>query len=115
MIDVDAVKAGSATMSVLQHSAVVRRPSTAAQTAINPPRVRLRDVVEMYMKNRLPRDLHPSYQAIDERVAATRPTLPASSQTESNFQALHLQSGSTAESEVEELFSVYASVSAEFE
>lgn len=49
----------------------------------SPPRHRLRDIVESYMKNRIPRDLHPSYQAIDDKIIAeSRPSPPAYSQTE---------------------------------
>lgn len=54
--------------------AVTSRPS---------PSHGFRNIVESYVKNRIPRDLHPSYEAIDDEVAAeSRPSPPPYSQTE---------------------------------
>lgn len=89
-------------MSIVQSRAVIRRPSTLMDSAIAPPRTRLRDVVELYMRNRLPQDLHPSFQAIGDRSAATRPTLPTSSQTEPNLRALRLHGEDEVGSEEDE-------------
>ena len=47
------------------------------------PRPKLRDIVELYMRTRLPRDIHPSYQAINQiENQGARPGLPLTSQTE---------------------------------
>ena len=61
--------------------------SELAPRDVTVPRARpvpkLRDVVELYIKNRLPGDIHPSFQHINGlSPESSRPSLPASSQTE---------------------------------
>lgn len=72
------------------------------------PRHRLGDVVELYMKNRIPRDLHPSYQAIDDKIdLELRPAPPPYAQPEPIFQSSQQHSEIIlGESEDEEEFSL---------
>lgn len=50
------------------------------------------DIVELYMRNRLPRDLHPSFEEIGHTVSTgPRPALRASSQIEPKLEAKILQ------------------------
>jgi hypothetical protein len=60
---------------------------------LNKPAARkFRDIVELYMRNRLPRDLHPSFQEIGHTVSTgLRPVLNTSSQTEPKLKTKILQ------------------------
>lgn len=65
--------------------------SPAAAPPAKPAR-KFRDIVEMYMRNRLPYDIHPSFQEINRLDSTeTRPALPASSQTEPAWKTTTLQ------------------------
>lgn len=78
-------------------------------TTITPKSQRhhLRDVVESYLKNRMPRDLHPSYEAIDNDVAAqSRPILPPYSRTEPLLKISEQHGDTVAEPEDEEEISL---------
>ena len=86
----------------------------ASQNAVSAtqPNQKFRDIVELYMKNRLPTDLHPSFQAIyDGKTTNPRPSLPASSHTEPllvTATALsQISENDDLDHEQEETFSVY--------
>jgi hypothetical protein len=57
-----------------------------------PAASKFRDIVELYMRNRLPRDLHPSFEEIGHTISTgPRPALHASSQTEPKLETKILQ------------------------
>ena len=59
------------------------------------------------MRTRLPGDLHPSFQIVNETAVATRPNLPGSSQTEPIVRTLHSQAIDGTDSNEDESFSMY--------
>ena len=71
---------------------VVRQDLEGAPAGLARKPRKLRDIVDLYMSSRLPRDIHPSYSEVSQIEAArARPALPAISQTEPALTSIALQ------------------------